>query len=233
MSDTGTAEKNRSQAKLLHPDNREHSHSVCWNCEKNVGDEDVCPSCVRVQPFGPERDYYSILGLPVRLALDPRLLVAAYHEKSRTFHPDHHVEDSEKEQSITLGNASLVNLAFRTLRDPFLRAHYFIGHVKGKPARPNRKAVLSSTALMEIMDLKEERDSLLSSQGPAAAEQRLRTVIDPIERDIFHSFEEIDALIEGADKESDTLSKALASLSERLEKRAYLQNLLKEVKEAS
>ena len=233
MSDTGTAEKKPSPAKLLHPDNREHSHSVCWNCEKNVGDEDVCPSCVRVQPFGTERDYYSILGLPVRLALDPRLLVAAYHEKSRTFHPDHHVEDSEKEQSITLGNASLVNLAFRTLRDPFLRAHYFIGHVKGEPARPNRKAVLSSAALMEIMDLKEERDSLLSSQGPAAAEQRLRTVIDPIERDIFHSFEEIDALIEGADKESDTLSKALASLSERLEKRAYLQNLLKEVKEAS
>ncbi|MCL5285811.1 MAG: Fe-S protein assembly co-chaperone HscB [Nitrospirae bacterium] len=218
---------------LMHPDSRGHSHSVCWNCEKSLGDEDVCPSCVRVQPFGKERDYYSILGLPVRLTLDPRLLVAAYHEKSRTFHPDHHVGDSDKEQSITLANASLVNLAFRTLRDPFLRAHYFIGHLKGEPARPNRKASLPPSDLMEIMELREELDSLLSSQGPQSAEHRLRSVIDPIERDIFDSFDTIDRLVETSEKDAASLSRALATLSERLEKRSYLQNILKEIKEAS
>ena len=83
------------------------------------------------------------------------------------------------------------------------------------------------------MDLKEERDALLASQGPAVAEQRLRAVIDPIEQEIYHSFEEIDALVDGSEDGREKLSKALATLSERLEKRAYLQNLLKEIREAS
>ncbi len=233
MFESGISAKKMTSENLLHPESREHSHSICWNCEKNLGDEDVCPSCVRVQPFGEERDYFSILGLPVKLTLDPRLLVAAYHERSRTFHPDHHVGDSEKEQEITLANSSLVNLAFRTLRDPFLRAHYFIGHVKGEPARPNRKATLPSGDLMEIMELKEELESLLSTQGPQAAELRLRSVMDPIERDIFDSFEVIDHQLGAAEKDEVALSRALATLAGRLEKRSYLQNLLREIKEAS
>lgn len=233
MSETGIAAKKMISEDLLHPDSREPGHSICWNCEKSLGDEDVCPSCVRVQPFGEERDYYRILGLPVKLTLDPRLLVAAYHEKSRTFHPDHHVGDSEKEQEITLANSSLVNLAFRTLRDPFLRAHYFIGHVKGEAARPNRKATLPPGDLMEIMELKEELESLLSTHGPQAAEQRLRSVMDPIERDIFDSFESIDHQLGADEKDEAALSRALATLAGRLEKRSYLQNLLREIKEAS
>jgi molecular chaperone HscB len=233
MSETGIAARKMTSENLLHPDSRGASHSICWNCEKSLGDEDVCPSCVRVQPFGEERDYYSILGLPVKLTLDPRLLVAAYHEKSRTFHPDHHVGDSEKEQEITLANSSLVNLAFRTLRDPFLRAHYFIGHVKGEAARPNRKATLPPGDLMEIMELKEELESLLSAQGPQAAEQRLRSVMDPIEREIFDSFESIDHQLGAHERDEAALSRALATLAGRLEKRSYLQNLLREIKEES
>ncbi len=232
MPKTGAA-TNRPEGTSLPTGTRANDPSVCWNCEKTLADEDVCPSCVKVQPFGQERDYYSILGLPGRLALDPTLLVSAYHEKSRTFHPDHHVEDSEKVQSITLSNASLVNLAFRTLRDPFQRAQYFIGHIKGEPARPNRKATLPPHVLMEIMELKEELEVLSSGKSSEKAEQRIRAIIEPLEQEIFNSFSTIDSLLEHEGPSSQNLSQALGLLSERLEKRSYLQNLFREVKEIS
>lgn len=231
MPETG-ASINKYPAELGHPESRQ-GQSVCWNCEKNLSDEDICPSCVKVQPFGSERDYFSILGIPGRLTLDPRLLVSAYHEKSRAFHPDHHVGDSNKEQSITLGNSSLVNLAFRTLRDPFLRAQYLIEKLKGDPAKPHRKPTLSPQDLMEIMELKEELESLTAEKGPAVAEQRVRTILDPLEQDIFDSFPDIDTLVESGEPQSKELIESLSTLAERLEKRSYLQNLLREIKEAS
>ena len=209
----------------------DRSNSVCWNCEKSLDNEDVCPSCVRVQPFGSERDYYSILDIPEKLMLDPRLLTSAYHDKSRTFHPDHHVGDSEKEQAITLANASLVNLAFRTLRDPFTRAHYFLGRLRGETGRMHRKTVLSPGDLMEIMDLKEELESSKAKGAAKLAEQKLRQVIDPLEREIFASFERIDHLLETDGKGSAALNEFLSTLETRLEKRSYLHNLLKDLRE--
>lgn len=220
---------------FLHPHAHGHGadntagRSVCWNCEKTIADEDVCPSCIRVQPFGEARNYYKILDVPERLALDPRLLTSAYHEKSRLFHPDHHVGDSEKEQEIALANASLVNLAFRTLRDPFLRARYYVARRRGEDGRPTRKATLPPAVLMEIMDLREEVQAQAGEGKLQEASARVRSVLDPLDNEIFASFEGIDSMKEV----SPELSSALDLLSERLEKRSYLQNLLAELKEKS
>ena len=219
----------RSGAPALHPhhDGLEHSgRSVCWNCEKTIEDVDVCPSCVRVQPFGEARDYFRILDVPERLALDPRLLISAYHEKSRLFHPDHHVGETEKEQEIALANASLVNLAFRTLRDPFLRARYYISRKRGEDGRP-KKTTLPSEVLMEIMDLREEVQSLFAQGHRSEAEGRVRSVLDPLEREIYAAFDRIDGLEDAHLPSAPEVDR----LAERLEKRAYIQNLLAELKE--
>lgn len=204
--------------------------SVCWNCEKSLGDEDICPSCIRVQPFGPGKDYFEILDLPRSLNLDPRLLVGAYHEKSRAFHPDHHVEDTDREQDIALSNSSLVNLAFRTLRDPFSRAGYFIGRIKGEPAHLHKKATLSPAALMEIMDLREEILEQAREGRGEAAEQTLRKELDPLERAIFDSFPVVDRLLDEGGPASPALVGALSELDRQLEKHAYLANLLRDLR---
>ena len=227
MADTATP---KSGSPILHPHHGRMEHtgrSVCWNCEKTIEDVDVCPSCVRVQPFGEARDYFRILDVPERLALDPRLLISAYHEKSRLFHPDHHVGETEKEQGIALANASLVNLAFRTLRDPFLRARYYISRKRGENGRP-KKTTLSPVVLMEIMDLREEIQSLASQGRRSEAESRVRIVLDPLEQEIYAAFDKIDALAE----EKGSADSDIDHLAERLEKRAYIQNLLAEIKEA-
>ena len=227
MADTATP---RSGAPTLHPHHDRMGHtgrSVCCNCEKTIEDVDVCPSCVRVQPFGEARDYFRILDIPQRLALDPRLLISAYHEKSRLFHPDHHVGETEKEQEISLANASLVNLAFRTLRDPFLRARYYISRKRGEDGRP-KKTTLPPEVLMEIMDLREETQSLTSQGRHSEAESRVRAVLDPLEREIYADFDRIDSLAE----EKGVADSDITHLAERLEKRAYIQNLLAEIKEA-
>lgn len=237
MTQTNAAPSRSPASPPLHPHAHGHDHgpdnqagrSVCWNCEKTIADEDVCPSCVRVQPFGEARNYYNILDVPERLALDPGLLTSAYHEKSRLFHPDHHVGDSEKEQEISLANASLVNLAFRTLRDPFLRARYYVARRRGEAGRPTRKASLPPAVLMEIMDLREEVQSLAGGGNLPEATARVRAVLDPLDNEIFSSFDGVDSIKEG----SPELPSALDLLSERLERRSYIQNLLAELKEKS
>lgn len=221
----------RSGAPSLHPHHEGMGHSgrsVCWNCEKTIEDVDVCPSCVRVQPFGEARDYFRILDVPERLALDPRLLISAYHEKSRLFHPDHHVGETEKEQEIALANASLVNLAFRTLRDPFLRARYYIARKRGEDGRP-KKTTLPPEVLMEIMELRDEVQSLFAQGHRSEAEGRVHSVLDPLEREIYAAFDRIDAQEEG----HTPVPPEIDLLAERLEKRAYIQNLLAELKETS
>ena len=100
--------------------------SLCWNCRETVSDADICPSCVKIQPIGRKADFYSVLGLPVRLVLESAQLTGQFHAKSRIFHPDFHQGEESGEQLISLENASMVNQAFKTLKDPFERAAYFL-----------------------------------------------------------------------------------------------------------
>ena len=135
--------------------------------------------------------------------------------------------ETEKEQEIALANASLVNLAFRTLRDPFLRARYYIARKRGEDGRP-KKTSLPPDVLMEIMDLREEIQSLASQGRRSEAESRVRVFLDPLEQEIYAAFDKIDALAE----EKGAADSDIDHLAEWLEKRAYIQNLLAEIKEA-
>lgn len=101
-------------------------HSLCWFCREDVEGEPLCPHCVKIQPLGQNSDFFSVMGLPRRLQVDPRVLEPVFHALSRRFHPDMYRLASPRERMIALDNSALLNQAYRTLRDPFERLNYLL-----------------------------------------------------------------------------------------------------------
>ena len=130
------------------------ARSMCWHCSSEVHGEYFCVQCVKVQPVSKELDYFTCLGLPRRLNIDPEALEAKFYELSRVFHPDFFQNKSDSEQAISLGNSALLNTAYRTLKDPIRRAEYLIQLEAGsaKDIRTSPPADLFE----EILALQEE-----------------------------------------------------------------------------
>lgn len=70
--------------------------------------------------------FYEALGLEPALSLDAEDLKARFYQRSRQWHPDRFSRASAEEQENALEMTSVLNDAFRTLRDPISRAEYFL-----------------------------------------------------------------------------------------------------------
>src|SRR5919112_3059714 len=89
-------------------------------------DEHFCPNCSRILALGKHGDYFSFLGLPRRLNLDPQELERNFRELSRQFHPDYFYNASPSERLASLERSSYLNDAYRALRNPASRLEYLL-----------------------------------------------------------------------------------------------------------
>jgi molecular chaperone HscB len=105
----------------------EDTHS-CWSCGA-MRAAHFCGSCGRVQPPVPV-DYFSFFGLGPKLNLNTAALEKDFYELSRRLHPDLNARAGSQEQAWSLEQSSLLNDAFRTLRDPIKRTEYLL-HLEG------------------------------------------------------------------------------------------------------
>jgi molecular chaperone HscB len=130
------------------------AHSLCWSCRAEVGPDPVCPHCVKIQPLGRNSDYFSVMGLPRRLGIDPHVLEPIFHALSRRFHPDVYRLASPRERMIALENSAVLNQAYRTLRDPFDRAAYLADLELGRETGGREQAPQALfEAALEVMEL--------------------------------------------------------------------------------
>ena len=106
-------------SKPLHDD----THS-CWSCGA-MRAAHFCESCGRVQPPAPV-DYFAFFGLPRKLTVDVPQLEKDFYELSRKLHPDLSARASAREQEWSLEQSSMLNDAYRTLRDPIKRTQYLL-----------------------------------------------------------------------------------------------------------
>ncbi|HZC21709.1 MAG TPA: Fe-S protein assembly co-chaperone HscB, partial [Candidatus Binatia bacterium] len=101
----------------------EETHS-CWSCG-SMRAAHFCESCGKVQPPAPV-DYFTFFGLPPKLNLDVPALEKEFYELSRKLHPDLNARAGSNEQQWSLEQSSLLNDAYRTLRDPIKRTQYLL-----------------------------------------------------------------------------------------------------------
>ena len=96
----------------------------CWSCG-TMRAVHFCSACGKVQPPVPV-DYFTFFALPRKLNLDTALLEREFYELSRKLHPDLCARADAREQEWSLEQSSLLNDAYRTLKDPIKRTEYLL-----------------------------------------------------------------------------------------------------------
>src|SRR6202451_3374031 len=71
-------------------------------------------------------NYFEFFTLPRKLTLDVPALEKQFYTLSRKLHPDRFASRPVGEQEAALAQSSLLNDAYRTLKDPILRTQYLL-----------------------------------------------------------------------------------------------------------
>lgn len=194
----------------------------CWQCGQRAGDSLFCPSCNTLQ--SPPQDYYALLGLERKLSLAPDDLQRRFYELSRQLHPDRFMRKSEQERQYSLDASSVLNDAYRTLKDPVKRAHYVlaqegfdVGEQRGKDVPPE--------LLEEVFELNMALEEMRGGDDSArpqleSAEASFTGMLHQVDEELQNMFDSYDAA-PGRDK--------LTKLRALLNRRKYILNLVNEV----
>jgi molecular chaperone HscB len=182
-------------------------------------------------------DYFTVFGLPRKLAVDGEALRRRFYELSRVHHPDFHQGAGEAEQAAALARSALVNRAYRALRDPIARVEYLIALEEGRDTREGAEARPKAPRdlLEEMLEVQEALEEARSGGLDEGARERLRA---ERERLAARKRAEEEALI-GRAGEWDAAQDAggdraalLGWFKERLATRAYLRTVIDDLSEA-
>jgi molecular chaperone HscB len=228
-----------------------NSHS-CWSCGAMRAAQ-FCASCGKVQPPTPV-DYFSFFGLPLKLNLDVTALEKDFYELSRRLHPDLNARAGSHEQEWSLEQSSMLNDAYRTLRDPIKRTEYLL-HLEGveleeqsksatEQARATgeiKKQIVPPDLLEEVFELNMQLEELrtqkkMGEDDPALIEEigkqklSLEEKHDALMQELQKQWQAWDALVEQGNQATPTgRSQAIAEMVDVLNRRNYIRNLVRDV----
>jgi len=111
-----------------------------------------------MQSPDPSQSYFELFGLEPSFDVDRASLQAEQRSLQARYHPDRHVNASDRDKRLSIQVASWINQAFETLQDPVKRARYLLEI--SDVALPDDSATTSdSEFLMEQLELREAVES--------------------------------------------------------------------------
>jgi molecular chaperone HscB len=244
-----TNPETKSSSSLIMPGD---ATSACWSCG-TMRAEHFCSACGKVQPPVPV-DYFSFFGLPRKLNVEVSALEREFYQLSRKLHPDLYSGADKREQEWSLEQSSLLNDAYRTLKDPIKRTEYLL-RLEGveleeqsksatEEARATGKAkkqVVPPDLLEEVFDLNMQLEELrvqkkMGEDDPALIEEIGRQKLD-LEEKHQALLEELKGEWTNWDRAVDTGTetdrlKIRDKMVDTLNRRSYLRNLVRDVNEA-
>ncbi|PYQ41878.1 MAG: Fe-S protein assembly co-chaperone HscB [Acidobacteria bacterium] len=215
-----------------------------------------CESCGKVQPPAPV-DYFSFFGLPAKLTIEVPALETEFYHLSRKLHPDLSARAGSQEQEWSLEQSSLLNDAYRTLRDPIKRTQYLL-RLEGveleeqsksatEQARATggvKKQIVPPDLLEEVFELNmqleelkmnkqmQEDDAALTAEiakHKTALEEKYESLLQELQS----YWKEWDALMERNPRaESPERKQISAKMVDVLNRRNYIRNLVRDVNAA-
>jgi molecular chaperone HscB len=123
-----------------------------------------------------QKNYFDLFGLPVDFELDIADLAARYRKLAREAHPDRFASGSDAERRLAMQVTTLLNEAYRVLRDPVSRARYLL-ETKGARFPEGTVAAVAPAFLMQQMELRERLDEL---RGDPAGLMQLDADVDTL-----------------------------------------------------
>ena len=230
---------------------------TCWSCGA-MRAAHFCAACGKVQPPAPV-DYFTFFGLPAKLNIDLPALEKDFYEFSRKLHPDLSARASLQEQQWSLEQSSLLNDAYRTLRDPIKRTQYLLllegveleeqSRMATEQARATGKAkeqIVPADLLEEVFELNMQLEELRMNKKMGEDDPNLNKEInrhkvaleakhEALLEELKADWEEWDLLIDrnpGSNPPADEGAKVTAKMVDLLNRRNYIRNLVRDVNAA-
>ncbi len=178
------------------------------------------------------RNFFEFFGLERKLQVDAETLQKRFYELSRQWHPDRFGRKGAAEQAEALEATSILNDGYRTLKDPVKRAEYLLKE-EGFPIGEQRSKDVPPELLEEVFELNMMLEELKS--GDEEAREQLaeaRANFAKMQEDVDHQLEAMFAKYDEATPESDTAKQALQEIRGLLNRRRYIDNLLRDVDRA-
>lgn len=121
-------------------------------------------------------DYFTVFGLPRKLAVDGEALQQRFYDLSRQHHPDFHQGADAAGQAEALAQSALINRAYRALRDPLTRVEYLIALEEGREVREGAidKPKAPRELLEEMLEVQEALEEATAEGLGGEAAERLR-----------------------------------------------------------
>jgi len=226
--------------------------SSCWSCG-TMRAEHFCSACGKVQPPVPV-DYFTFFGLQRRLNVDVESLEREFYLLSRKLHPDLYSRADKREQEWSLEQSSLLNDAYRTLKDPIKRTEYLLrlegveleeqsktATEKARATGEVKKQIVPPDLLEEVfelnMQLEEARmNKKLGEADPAlvkdleAHKDAFQKKSEALSEELKSHWDEWDRVTESNNQ--DDRRPALDRMVDLLNRRSYIKNLVRDVNEA-
>jgi len=145
-----------STSKLMNNmENPQSKMKSCWSCKGPVAVGALfCSTCSAVQ--GPAAiNHFQRLGVEQSYDVNVANLDQMYFDLQRQLHPDRFAAKTAKEKALSQQQATAVNDAYETLKDPLKRADYMV-HIQGVDVLPEGcNLVHDQTILIEAMEMRE------------------------------------------------------------------------------
>jgi molecular chaperone HscB len=198
--------------------------------------------------------YFEVFSLPPKLALDTVALEKQFYRLSREFHPDRFASKSAAEQAEATEKSSLLNDAYRTLRDPIRRTEYLLGiegveleeqSVKAtesaRAAGAEKKQIVPPDLLEEAFELNMQLEEMKMARRMGDDDPQLRAdlqaaktnftgMLETSQQQLEAEWASWDAAVDsGDDGAKDAAKDEMVAL---LNRRSYLRNLVRDVNAA-
>src|SRR5450432_2081383 len=224
----------------------------CWSCG-TMRAVHFCSACGKVQPPIPV-DYFTFFGFPRKLNLDTALLEKEFYALSRRLHPDVFGQAEDQERAWSLEQSSMLNDAYRTLKDPMKRTEYLLrlegveleeqskqATEKARSTGELKKQVVPPDLLEEVFELNLHLEELRAQKkagedDPALFEEIGKAKLSLEEKhDAFLNALKADWSRWDKSVDSGTETdrrKILDAMLDLLNRGNYIRNLLRDVNEA-
>jgi molecular chaperone HscB len=200
-------------------------------------------------------DYFEFFSLPRHLHIDVPALEKSFYAQSRRLHPDRFAAKPVEEQEAALAQASLLNDAYRTLKDPIARTEYLLklegveleeqsqrATEAAKAAGTQKKQLIPPELLEEVFELNmqlqemrmakqmgDEEDPQLR-KDLLTAQTSFQAMLANIQTELESLWTQWDTAIDAASQPA--LDRAKAAMVILLNRRSYVRNLVRDVAEA-
>lgn len=222
--------------------------TACWSCAAPQSHAQlICSSCGKVQPAA-QANYFEVFNLPRQLNIDLAKLEKDFYRLSRKLHPDLYARASSEEQEWSLSNTSLLNDAYRTLKDPIKRTEYLLKLEGVEIAEEDRQrgdnknpSKVPPELLEEVFELNMQLEELRMNRKMGEDDPQLRADLERAKKQfedlLSASDADLHALWNDWDKSLEEQQEApRASLKDKmvavLDRRRYIRNLVRDVNEA-